>query len=431
MALAAAIQWEVRTTGVDTNGGGFKAGASGTDYSQQDAAQYTFTTATTAAADAIFLDAQAAAVMVGNVLNITGGTNFITGRYEVVSVVAGVSMTLDRNCTTGAGTAGAGKLGGALLTVSQAVTSMVGSNTVWIKAGTYLQTAALTPPAGTSGAYSRVIGYNTTRGDLDWATDFTNHPILQNNNTTNNVFTASNDYTILRSLVAHGGTAASKSDNAFRMGSTYGRIENCKALNFTGQGFLADGTGQTFTRCWATANIAGAARAFDHQGTGTMLIACVASGLTCPGFRAFGPSVFLSCVAANNTGGSSHGFELTGVYCRVLQSVAYANGGDGIRISAGVGAEPGIFNTITVSNSGYGINSSGGVTFADGYVMDYNAFYNNTTAARNLVPTGAHDVTLTGDPFTNGAGGDFTLNNTASAGAACRAAGFPGVLIGL
>lgn len=41
MALPAATVWEVRTTGSDAAcSGGFVAGASGTDYSQQNAAQY-------------------------------------------------------------------------------------------------------------------------------------------------------------------------------------------------------------------------------------------------------------------------------------------------------------------------------------------------------------------------------------------------------
>ena len=43
MALAAASVVEVRTAGNDTNGGGFVTGASGTDFSQQDAAQCTAT----------------------------------------------------------------------------------------------------------------------------------------------------------------------------------------------------------------------------------------------------------------------------------------------------------------------------------------------------------------------------------------------------
>jgi hypothetical protein len=42
MALPTTTVIEVRTTGNDSNGGGFVAGASGTDYSQQNSAQYTF-----------------------------------------------------------------------------------------------------------------------------------------------------------------------------------------------------------------------------------------------------------------------------------------------------------------------------------------------------------------------------------------------------
>jgi hypothetical protein len=40
MALNAAIVWEIRTTGAQTNGGGYKTGATGTNYSQQAAAQW-------------------------------------------------------------------------------------------------------------------------------------------------------------------------------------------------------------------------------------------------------------------------------------------------------------------------------------------------------------------------------------------------------
>jgi hypothetical protein len=50
------------------------------------------------------------------------------------------------------------------------------------------------------------------------------------------------------------------------------------------------------------------------------------------------------------------------------------------------------------------------------------------------VQTGAGVVTgtvsLSADPCTNAAGGDFSLNNTASAGVACRAAGIPGAFPG-
>jgi len=39
-------------------------------------------------------------------------------------------------------------------------------------------------------------------------------------------------------------------------------------------------------------------------------------------------------------------------------------------------------------------------------------------------------IALTADPFTNAAGGDFTLNNTSGGGALCRAAGAGGLDLG-
>ena len=40
------------------------------------------------------------------------------------------------------------------------------------------------------------------------------------------------------------------------------------------------------------------------------------------------------------------------------------------------------------------------------------------------------EITLTGDPFTNATGADFSLNNNVGAGAACRSAGYLGAYPG-
>src|SRR3990172_522671 len=93
MALPATTVWEVRTDGNDANGGGFVTGASGTDRSQQAAAQIAYTDlviggTTTELTSAAF---PFSAAEVGNILNVTGGTGFTTGWYQVVSVAAGVA----------------------------------------------------------------------------------------------------------------------------------------------------------------------------------------------------------------------------------------------------------------------------------------------------------------------------------------------------
>ena len=172
MAIAATVVWEVRTTATagNVNGGGYKPGASGTDFSQQNAAQYNLTGVTTAAADAILLSASAAADMVGNIAHITSGTNFTVGWYEILSVSVGVSITLDRTCTTAAGAAGVVNIGGAISLAAAnddaVFETMVAGNTMHIKSGTYTIGGAVSVATdGTTAASVEIIGYNATRND--------------------------------------------------------------------------------------------------------------------------------------------------------------------------------------------------------------------------------------------------------------------------
>jgi len=161
-AISANTVWQVRTDGADTNGGGFVTGASGTDFTDQAAAQYALTGVTTAGADAILLDANAAANMVGNIANIVSGTNFTAGSYEIISVVAGVSITLDRTCTSGAGALGVVNIGGSKLTLADVDDDMIGGNICYIKAGTYTVTSTWSLTLNTNLPIN-FIGFNTTR----------------------------------------------------------------------------------------------------------------------------------------------------------------------------------------------------------------------------------------------------------------------------
>ncbi len=172
MAIAAACVWEVRTTATagNVNGGFYKTGASGTDFSQQDAAQYNLTGGTSAGAGAVILHASAAADMVGNGLHINSGTNTTAGWYEIISVIDGVSITVDRNCTTGVGASIAFRVGGALVDgVTGIANQAVAGNTAYVKAGTYTVSGGNNwnwgVLAGTSSVQGYVIGYNATRGD--------------------------------------------------------------------------------------------------------------------------------------------------------------------------------------------------------------------------------------------------------------------------
>ena len=172
MAIAATVEWECRTTGTagNANGGGYKPGASGMDFSQQDAAQYNLTLVTTAGADAILLSASAAADMVGNIAHITSGTNFTVGWYEITAVSVGVSITLDRTCTTAAGAAGVVNIGGAMSLASTLdddfFESLEPGNTVHIKSGTYTMGEAVQMVKdGTFLLPININGYNAARND--------------------------------------------------------------------------------------------------------------------------------------------------------------------------------------------------------------------------------------------------------------------------
>lgn len=177
MTISANTVWEIRSTATasNANGGGFVTGASGVDYSQQDAAQFNLTGVTSAGAGAIALTASAATTMVGNIVHVVSGTNFTTGWYEIISVVAGVSITCDRNLTTGAGAAGVLNIGGAMSlnsTLDDALLESAEPGNIWyIKNGSYStgQTVALAK-AGTAASSIILEGYNSTRGDLPTGT---------------------------------------------------------------------------------------------------------------------------------------------------------------------------------------------------------------------------------------------------------------------
>src|SRR5579885_2846497 len=134
-AFNSTTQWNIRTDGSDSNGGAFDPGVSfpGTDFSQQAAAQQAYTdiiiggttTQITSAAHPF------GSTSPGNFINITSGSGCSTGRYEILSV-SGTTATVDHSMGTAASTC-SGNLGGALQTVTTAVTLIVGGNLVHVK----------------------------------------------------------------------------------------------------------------------------------------------------------------------------------------------------------------------------------------------------------------------------------------------------------
>ena len=101
MAIQASTVWEVRTTGSNTNGGGYTSG--GTDYSQQDSPQIAVTdavangTTTITSATANFNSSH-----VGNIIYLAGGTGSLAAtKREVISITNSTTIVVDEIVATG------------------------------------------------------------------------------------------------------------------------------------------------------------------------------------------------------------------------------------------------------------------------------------------------------------------------------------------
>lgn len=418
MALSANSVFEVRSAGNDTNGGGFVTGASGTDYSQADAKR-TATGANDSVTDAAAtgttnLSSATAAftsAIVGNIVYIDGG-GLTTGWYQVAAFVDASNITLDR--TAGTGTGATLNIGGALASLGMAGgVGLVTGNIIYVKAGTYTISSASTNISG--GCFSSTLailiieGYQSSRGDLG------TQPLLQASGiSTFTIVSSTGADGIVMNLDVDGASLTSARGIVARM------VYKCIGRNCTNSAFVHT-TATVYVGCLATG--CSTAAAF-LQG---LAIDCVAHTNTITGFSSGSDAgkAFIRCLSYNNSGASSDGFAVSTGGHTVTNCVAYNNGRDGIRVAD----DPvHVENCIAEGNGAYGIN----VSNRNSIVLRNNATYNNTSGGIN-VGTGKSVLNIgpvagSGSFFTNAAGADFTLNNTAGAGADARASGYPGAL---
>lgn len=403
MALNAAIQWEVRpTNGGANNGGGFRSGASGTDFSQQNAAQIAFTDLVIGATNTQLTSAANpfGATHVGNIIAITGGTGFTTGLYEVSSV-AGSTATMDRAVGTAGSTGGTGNLGGARSGFSNGTTtlqsSLVAENIVWVKNEAWNEAVSLTV-GGAAGAPIIIEGYNTSRGDT---------PTGANRPRNNRAGAGTVGISVvgahqLRNLwVSNAGTIGINTTSATVL------FINCRSSN-NGTTGLTDAFACIAISCEFDNNTTnGVTSSTTLIGWGLSVHDNALIGLTTPFAVAF------SLIYANG----SHGINAGATNPRYFHNTIDANTGattDGVNIgTSGIGAIVG--NNIT-NNGRYGANA----TDADSIWWDYNNYFGNATAARNGtgVDTGANDQAV--NP------GYISGTNLAMVSPALRGLGFPG-----
>lgn len=407
--------WEVRAAGSDSNGGGFDSTAGGTDYSQQDSAQYSGTNLVGIGSSAVTSASHSfVATDVGNTLNITSGSGFTPGIYFISSVGAGAA-TLDRD-PGGSGTGGHYAVGGALLTIATAYAAAATHNTIWLK-GTFTVTSTLTLSLNDSSVPFKFIGYTTTRGDrgrATWqtstnSTDLVNVAAVTNYYFANILFqnTAGTPGDCIES--GTGGQAAGfLFDNCRITGFHRGiwgpfsgnyyidglDLVNCEIDHCTSYPVYNQGE-TNFQFCWIHDN-------------GDVTNVATVSGHTFTAFRS---------VWSTNTNG---GIVSHLPFNSIVNCAFVNNTGDGLSVNNNAPDLLVLTNSIFYGNSGWGV-IGGQVCPA---FFRNNAFASNGSGASSIGLTDASNVTLTGNPFTNVSTGDFSLNSTAGAGAACVGAGF-------
>ena len=412
MAIAAGTVWEARITGPASNagGGGFVPGLAspGTDFSQQDTVQYALTGVTTAAADAILLHASAAADMKDNILNITGGTNFTVGRYQVLSVVVGVSITLDRVCTTAAGAAGVVNIGGALSlgSADDAVfEAMEAGNKMHIKSGAYTLGGAVNViKDGTYASPINIEGYNTSRGDNP---SFANCPSIA---CAANTFIFAGDFYNFKNLVITTTAVA-----GFDIG-TGAILENIKCTNSSASASrvaISGGIGARLIKVEAVSTNGDAVACSDQ-----MLLkgGYFHDSVTGIDFGNGDGCKAITCIIDTCTTGLSGSASPLGA---TIDGCSFYNGTTAISMTHAGAVYYTIMNNIfhTFTN---GINSTNLIPSDYG---DYNKFFSVTNPYVNFT-AGANDSTATDPGFVDAPNGNFAI------GTALKATGFPGAFPG-
>ena len=410
MTISANTVWEVRTGGSDNNGGGFVTGASGTDRSQQDAAHATLTAlslvhTTTSQINVSLVDYTVTAADIGNILQITGGTA-TAGLFQITAAdTVNNRWTVDRSAGTAAQTV-VGAMGGAFASPGKAAAATtVDGNLIWVKAGTYTITTATPGAAGpvllTSNIRTKMEGYSSTRGDRAGRPELNAGAV-----TTVNLF-------------AHG-TADTM---AFVHMKTNGNSQSAVS------GFVITSPRVYVFDCLAVNCDQANAEGFDIATDGAAIVACGASACTIGFNNSAGDGSFHRCWAD----ACGTGFSLNGL-CWAVECVASDCTGDGFNVPNSSGG--GFIGCTADGNGGDGFDlgsfarlvawcaatNNTGVGFANASLsfLDYCASYNNSARSSGSPLVDSNPITLTGDPWTNAAGDDYSPNNTAGAGASLR-----------
>lgn len=423
MALSNLSVWELRTTGLDTNGGAFPTGGTGIDRSQSDTPFVSGTNAvvTTATTDIVPDGHTVSANDVDNTVQLNAGTVGL-GFYRIVSTQSGNRWRLDRSCGSLAQTATAWSMGGALASLSKLGAVALGGNMIWMKSGTYVCSSNTENNVAAGRTYFNFQGansnrqfvieaYQTTRGDRGAKALFSVTTSMSGNSL---IRMGGNNFTITGIDIIDNGNALQ-----------YGIYQNGNAsfINFckvtgtnTQRPIEKSGNGEVY-RCWA-ATSAATGKGITLAGGGTIKYSYGAGPI--------GGLVITQGSAHNSTGYASNNQD--GIQTATGQSMGLYNCNAIGGINLPTGALATINNCIVMNSSTYAIII--GAATQNSILVDGLAHYNCTSGAYNaaliVVPSVITNVVaLSADPFVDSANGNYRLNTIGGGGALLRGTGVP------
>ncbi len=354
--------------------------------------------------------------VVGNLISVTAGTGFTVQRVQVVSV-SGTTATCDRSLGTLSSTGGNGGLGGAFATPTAAFAMYVtGVMNMFVRYSATPYTVS-TSSISLQQSWS-IVGYDTTRHFFNADA---NLPIFRAGaNNTRFIYSGSN-WSLVRNIQFDNPTAFTGC-NGFQMDGGNSVVDRCKFLNLNIGVYASGGNGAAYN-CYAESCSVG------FQSSGAIVrIGCVAKNCASGFGNSSTPnnSFFFNCINIAPTQNGGVGF-FVGSEAAIVNCVVYnptGTGFDGFQVVSG---ESVCMNNIAMGCSRYGFSMNSAPNISA--TFRNNAGFNNTSGNNSTSDITASNntgfIALTGNPFVNAAGGDFSLNSTAGAGALLRAAGFP------
>lgn len=275
---------------------------------------------------------------------------------------------------------------------------------IYVKAGTYTLTSSTNNVSGGRSTLTqgvKIEGYQTTPGDLGA------RPVIHAGSITGiTMLTLPASFSVRPAAVVNiefdGNSGASNKGVVVNAQYT-ANIHSCIARNCPGDGFT--GTSPIVIYNSAAINCGNGFNTFFNATN------CVAQGCSSKGFVSV-PSV-IYCRASGNTG---IGFDFGGALgFSAINCTSHANGSHGYYSMYDIGA---IVNCIATNNGGWGLSHSAannGLT-----LVNFATRSNTSGAIQNAVTNPINSIALSADPYTNAAGGNFSLNNTAGGGALLR-----------